>query len=50
MSHLPILEISDATCLRILREAELVAARANAIFNQLYVVNVNASQPAALGR
>ncbi len=32
------------------REAELVAARANAIFNQLYVVNVNASQPAALGR
>ena len=32
------------------REAELVAARANAIFNQLYVVNVNAAQPAALGR
>jgi formamidase len=32
------------------REAELIAARANAIFNQLYVVNVNASQPAALGR
>jgi len=32
------------------REAEIVAARANAIFNQLYVVNVNASQPAALGR
>jgi formamidase len=32
------------------REAELVAARANAIFNQLYVVNLNASQPAALGR
>ena len=27
------------------REAELIAARANAIFNQLYVVNVNASQP-----
>src|SRR3954452_9001644 len=32
------------------REAELIAARANAIFNQLYVVNVNAGQPAALGR
>ena len=32
------------------REAELVAARANAIFNQLYVVNLNAAQPAALGR
>jgi len=32
------------------REAELIAARANAIFNQLYVVNVNAAQPAALGR
>src|SRR5262245_48100438 len=32
------------------REAELVAARANAIFNQLYVVNVNAAQPVALGR
>jgi len=32
------------------RDAELIAARANAIFNQLYVVNVNASQPAALGR
>ena len=32
------------------RDAELVAARANAIFNQLYVVNVNAAQPAALGR
>jgi formamidase len=32
------------------REAEIVAARANAIFNQLYVVNVNAGQPAALGR
>ncbi|HEX3562911.1 MAG TPA: carbon-nitrogen hydrolase family protein [Solirubrobacterales bacterium] len=32
------------------REAELIAARANAIFNQLYVVNLNASQPAALGR
>jgi formamidase len=32
------------------REAELIAARANAIFNQLYVVNVNAAQPAGLGR
>jgi predicted amidohydrolase len=32
------------------REAEIVAARANAIFNQLYVVNVNAAQPSALGR
>jgi formamidase len=32
------------------REAEIVVARANAIFNQLYVVNVNAGQPAALGR
>jgi formamidase len=32
------------------REAELIAARANAIFNQLYVVNANAAQPAALGR
>jgi formamidase len=32
------------------RTAELIAARANAIFNQLYVVNVNAAQPAALGR
>jgi formamidase len=32
------------------RDAELIAARANAIFNQLYVVNVNAAQPAALGR
>jgi formamidase len=32
------------------REAELIAARANAIFNQLYVVNVNAAQPTALGR
>ena len=32
------------------REAELIAARANAIFNQLYVVNVNAAQPVALGR
>jgi formamidase len=32
------------------RDAELVAARANAIFNQLYVVNVNAASPAGLGR
>jgi formamidase len=32
------------------RAAELLTARANAIFNQLYVVNVNAASPAALGR
>jgi formamidase len=32
------------------RTAELVTSRANAIFNQLYVVNVNAASPAALGR
>jgi formamidase len=32
------------------REAELVLARANAIFNQLYVVNLNAAMPAGLGR
>src|SRR4029077_9316028 len=32
------------------REAELITARANAIFNQLYIVNVNAAQPVALGR
>lgn len=32
------------------RAAELVAARANAIVNQLYVVNVNAASPAAVGR
>jgi predicted amidohydrolase len=32
------------------RPAELVLARANAIANQLYVVNVNAPTPAALGR
>jgi formamidase len=32
------------------REAELVMARANAIFNQLYVVSVNAASPAGLGR
>lgn len=32
------------------REAELVMARANAIFNQLYVVTLNAAAPAGLGR
>jgi formamidase len=32
------------------REAETVLARANAIANQLYVVNVNAPGPMALGR
>jgi formamidase len=32
------------------RDAETVLARANAIANQLYVVNVNASGPMALGR
>jgi formamidase len=32
------------------RPAELVLARANAIVNQLYVVNLNAPSPAALGR
>ena len=32
------------------RAAELVMARANAIFNQLYVVSLNAAQPAGLGR
>jgi formamidase len=32
------------------REAEIVTARANAIFNQLYVVSVNAASPAGLGR
>jgi formamidase len=32
------------------RGAEVVTARANAIFNQVYVVNVNASSPAGLGR
>jgi formamidase len=32
------------------RAAELVMARANAIFNQLYVVSVNAAAPAGLGR
>jgi formamidase len=32
------------------REQELVMARANAIFNQLYVVSLNAAAPAGLGR
>jgi formamidase len=32
------------------RDSETVLARANAIANQLYVVNVNAPAPAALGR
>jgi formamidase len=32
------------------RDAELVLARANAIANQLYVVNLNAAGPTALGR
>jgi formamidase len=32
------------------REQELVMARANAIFNQLYVVSLNAAQPAGVGR
>jgi predicted amidohydrolase len=32
------------------RAAELVMARANAIFNQIYVVSVNAASPAGLGR
>ena len=32
------------------REAELVMARANAIFNQIYVVSLNAASPAGLGR
>jgi formamidase len=32
------------------REQEIVMARANAIFNQLYVVSLNAGAPAALGR
>src|SRR3954453_6269456 len=32
------------------RDAELVLARGNAIANQLYVVNLNAAGPAALGR
>ena len=32
------------------RPQELVMARANAIFNQLYVVSINAASPAGLGR
>jgi formamidase len=32
------------------REQEIVMARANAIFNQLYVVSLNAGGPAGLGR
>jgi formamidase len=32
------------------REAELVMSRANAVFNQVHVVSVNAAEPAALGR
>ena len=32
------------------REQELVMARANAIFNQLYVVSLNAAMPAGVGR
>jgi formamidase len=32
------------------RDQELVMARANAIFNQLYVVSLNAGSPAGLGR
>jgi formamidase len=32
------------------RDAELVMSRANAIFNQVHVVSVNAAAPAALGR
>jgi formamidase len=32
------------------RDAEIVMARANAIFNQLYVVSLNAAAPAGLGR
>ncbi len=32
------------------REAELVMARANAVFNQIYVVSLNAASPAGLGR
>ena len=32
------------------RSAELITARANAIFNQLFVVNLNAASPAGLGR
>jgi formamidase len=32
------------------RETELITARANAVFNQLYVVSLNAAAPAGLGR
>src|SRR5256885_16774610 len=32
------------------RAQELVTARANAIFNQIYVVSLNAAAPAGLGR
>ena len=32
------------------RDAEIVMSRANAIFNQVYVVSVNAAEPAGLGR
>jgi formamidase len=32
------------------RAQEIVMARANAIFNQLYVVSLNAASPAGLGR
>jgi formamidase len=32
------------------RAAEILTARANAIFNQLYVVSLNAASPAAIGR
>jgi formamidase len=32
------------------RDQELVMARANAIFNQVYVVSLNAASPAGLGR
>ena len=43
-------EVVEADQVRGRLDAELIAARANAIFNQLYVVNVNAAQPVALGR
>jgi len=32
------------------RETELITARANAVFNQIYVVSLNAAAPAGLGR
>lgn len=41
--HLSLTTTSD-------RDAELVLARANAIFNQLYVVSLNAAAPSGLGR